>query len=156
MKLKVLKNQGGFTSIETLIVVAIIGILVATALLSSYGFIQRAKFRSLASDLDVIEDAVKTLDLDNKIPDESRGEVLPKVLDNFVTEQIFLRKNALGEGLLWKGPNRNPFAGVAIKGPVDSFTAFLFDLFYDDGDLTSGKFRKTERGDYVAIFWEPA
>jgi type IV pilus assembly protein PilA len=156
-----LKESRGFSLVEVLVVIAIIGILVSIAVPNYLSYRTRGQFTRTASDLRTIARGFRLYSVDN--PDPANGSypndthrVLPPGLEHYVNIALFTAETPLGGYYNWEGPDNYPYAGVAIENPeAGDETLAQVDDVIDDGDLASGTFRKTPNGRYTLILWEP-
>lgn len=157
MTLKARNNQRGFTLIELIIVVAIIGVLAAIAIPQYTNYRMASYVISTASDLRNFKIAFDSYAFEHgTYPDDSHIVLPPGTgLDKIISDGIWLKPTLLGGNYNWEGPDAYPYAGVAILGAtVPTSIMEQLDARLDDGDLSTGKFRLTPNGRHTFIFEE--
>lgn len=149
--------QGGFTLIELMIVIAIIGVLAAIAIPIFKNFKTQAHVTETVSDLRNFSTAFHTVALDEgEYPNDSHL-VLPAGygLEGYISVDHWMGETPLGGNYNWEGPNSYPYAGIAIQDPtVKPEILARLDHKLDDGDLATGTFRKTPNDRYTYILEE--
>ncbi len=151
------ENQKGFTLLELLIVVAVIGILAAIAVPQFSKYRTNARVVKVASDLKNFRTAFMSYDLEHGFfPDDSHIVLPPGTgLEKIIGGGMWLNTTSLGGNYNWEGPDAYPYAGVAILGATaGTATMEQLDARLDDGDLSTGSFRLTPNTRYTYIFEE--
>ena len=147
----------GFTLMELMIVIAIIGILAAVAIPGYIKYRDKARIASMVSDIKYFENAFNVYAIDNgDFPDDSHI-VLPDMptMADYISPRMWEKPTPLGGTYNWEGPDNYPYAGISIfegTAPQDEFRRL--DGMLDDGDLTQGRFRQTPNGRYTYIIEE--
>ena len=151
------KNRG-FTLIELMVSIAIIGILAAVAITSFFNYREKAKLGVIASDLRTFGISFEAYNLaEGCYPPDSHDDAPYNLKNGYGTEDYlpsgaWTRPPAWGGFYNWEGPNNYPYAGISLFGTTASVsTMSQLDRMVDDGDLTSGKFRQTPNGRYTYI-----
>lgn len=117
---RLLNNEKGFTLIEVLVVVAIIGILIALAAPRVLTRLEDARIASDQAVAKVLNDAIVTIELDNAVnprgPGWDTGDIQWSELEPYLEDSSGLTNNADGsaiggttkvDGLVIKGSSTN-------------------------------------------------
>ena len=153
------KRKSGFTLVEIMIVVSIIGLLAVIAIPSFQKARRKAQIVRVANDLRVFSDAFQEYAMyRGKYPPDTHN-ILPAGMDDYIRVDQW-DADALGGHYNWEGPSWGeggayPYAGIALfdaTAAVEVFTSL--DELIDDGDLAKGHFRLTANGRYTYIIEE--
>lgn len=136
-----LRIEAGFTIIELLVVVAIIGVLVAQAVVNMSVYKERARIANTVQELKSLETAFNAYLTENDdFPDDTHI-VLPAGMSDFISAELW-GDTPIGGSYNWEGPDFYPYSGIAFLNPTASVQTFRsLDGMIDDGNLASGKFR---------------
>ena len=148
-----MKNQSGFTLLELLVTISIVGILAATGISKYAAYKERAKISAAFEELRVLRGAFYAYITDEEeLPsDVGIGEV-PDGMENLVPSGIFSRETPIGGSYNWDGPPNHDPPGISIEGPnVEEEVLVKLDSRIDDGDLNTGSFQKTHDGHYKLV-----
>ena len=159
MKLKLQPAVGsrGFSLVEVLVVVAVIGILVAIAIGVISGVTGRAKVRATASDFRTFQSAFVAYSiLEGNFPPDAHNSVPAGVgMEVYLTKESFEREAPISGRYNWEGPDRYPYAGISLTTTNASVGELLdLDRILDDGDLSTGSFRQMANGRYTFVVAE--
>lgn len=153
-------RRGGFTLIELMIVVAVIGILAAIAIPKFADLITKSKVAGTVGDLKAFAKAFELYAVDNDgganngYPDDT-DLVLPAGMEKYLNSGDFMDTTPLGGRYNWDGPSYYDYAGIAIQNPTAAESVIVqVDQKLDDGDLDTGSFRKTPNGRYTYVLWD--
>jgi len=147
----------GFTLIELMIVVAIIGLLAAIAVPSYSNFVLRSKLTETAAQFGAFARDFNTAkQINGEYPNDVSVGVIPAdALGLTINKAQWQAPTLLGGNWNWEGPDNYSYAGISITGSAAEDEDFMqLDVILDDGDLTSGKFRKTPNGRFTFILEE--
>ena len=152
-------RQHGFTLVEIMIVVAIIGLLAALAVPSFQKARRRAQITRVANDLRIFADGFNMYAMNRgKFPADTHI-TLPPGMEAYI-KQVDWDSDALGGRYNWEGPTWGEGGGYNYAGiSLFETTATLdtlreLDVLIDNGVLTSGIFRRTSNGRYTFIIEE--
>lgn len=145
-------NCDGFTLVEIMIVVAIIGLLAALALPSLQQARQRTQMTRIANDLRVFGAAFELYNLENRGWPPDTHNVLPAGMADYLDIEDWNRAPLANGNYNWEGPDSYSYAGISLfdTGANDDLMTIL-DGILDDGNLGSGLFLKTPNGRYTYI-----
>ena len=150
-------TRRGFTLVEIMIVVVIIGILASMAIPAFAHVRKRAQFSRLAGDFRALEGAVEMYTLENgRWPEDTSSGEFPPELEGYIHESLFLEVTAVGGFWNWDGPENNDVAGISLRAPnLDEDDMLEFDEIIDDGNLETGRFRNdVVGGDWFTLVLE--
>ncbi|MFT6100774.1 MAG: type IV pilus assembly protein PilA [Arenicella sp.] len=146
------RNQSGFTLLEPMIVVAIIGILASIAIPSYQNYKLRAKMSELAQQFGQMKN-ILTIHAQETGGYPDGTHVIPP--SGVTMPDYWSKTTILGGNFNWEGPDQHAYAGTAILGATASDNDMTqFDRVIDDGDLSTGKFRPESNGRHVFILDE--
>ncbi len=150
----------GFTLVEILIVVVILGILAAIVVPAFASASDEARRSTFAQDLRVFSDAAEYFHSRTgaPVPDGSSGQ-MPAVWADYVDEAAFEAGTSIG-GVWDTEYNDNGITsavGVHFNGTGDTRDdawMSLVDSIMDDGDVTTGTFRRIASDRYYRVLIE--
>jgi prepilin-type N-terminal cleavage/methylation domain-containing protein len=150
------RDERGFTLIELMIVVVIIGVITSIALPNFARMIHNAKVGRTASEMRSISEAfVAYYASTGQYPPDSH-DTLPPGMDEYLNPLLWSTKTPIGGHYNWEGPDSYPYAGLSIFPPeaVSQGDREMLDAMLDDGDLAQGRFRIGTNGRPTLIIEE--
>ena len=150
------KHKSGFTLVEIMVVVVIIGLLAALAIPAFSKARQSSQNSRLASDLRLYAGAVETFTLENgEFPEDSNSGAIPAGLSPYIHSSQWNEGPSIGG--VWDVEKDS--MGIVSAIGVHGFTVPLqqladFDRKYDDGDLTTGNYRRLATDRYYLVVAE--
>ncbi len=147
------RNQSGFTLLELMITVAIIGLLAAVAIPSYQDYLKRARMTELAQQFGQMKSILNIYAQEvGRYPDDTH--IVPP--SGVTLPDYWSETTVLGGNFNWEGPDGYPYAGIAILGATAPERDIIqFDRIIDDGDLNTGRFRISDQnGRHVFILDE--
>lgn len=149
--------KNGFTLIEIMVVVVIVGVLAAIAIPTFTKYLRNARAATFASDIRTLANAGAQYSLESGwwVPDTSSG-VYPTELEGYFSEQKFNLGTPLGGQWDFEQWDLGNFtSAVGVHGPDHSDEMFaLIDKRIDDGDLSTGLFQKLASDRYYYVIQE--
>jgi type IV pilus assembly protein PilA len=146
------RNQSGFTLLELMIVVAIIGVLASIAIPSYQDYKLRARMSELAQQFGQMKNILAIYAQETGSYPEDTHVVPPS---GVTMPDYWPKTTVLGGNFNWEGPDQYAYAGIAILGATASESQMIqFDRIIDDGDLSTGIFRLTSNGRHTFILDE--
>lgn len=142
-------NIRGFSLIELMVVVAIIGIAVAIALPSYERYQRKAEISEAASQLLTMADRIREYRVKyGRYPNDSHIVPPPGVS----MPAYWSETTTLGGTWNWEGPDRYAYAGIAVyQHTADDDELQIMDSLVDDGNLSTGMYRWGSNGRPVYI-----
>lgn len=124
---KALKNKKGFTLVELMVVVAILGVLVAVAVPVYNNMTSKAELSTIKANLRIINSAIMQADIDGVTPDETDDDFVGAYLQGWPDGP---------KGTTYEiGGTAAPYYGVAILGAeYKEKNAAGTELTYDAGE----------------------
>ena len=145
------RSPKGFTLVEIMIVVVIIGLLAALAIPAFQRVQARAKMSAFINDLRIGREGFETYALENGLwpPDGVTG--LPPEIDCYISATKFNGTTPLGGRWDWDNAQFGYAAGLSVRSPTaDVATMLQVDESIDDGNLATGNFRARTNG-YIYV-----
>jgi type IV pilus assembly protein PilA len=146
------RSRHGFTLVEIMIVVAIIGLLAAIALPMFAKARQRSQRRRFINDIQKAADAFLLYSFENASypPDRFPGQI-PPGMETYLPKMDFTAPTVLGGRWDWDNGQFGFKAGVSVWQPDRTEDQMReIDAMMDDGNLTTGDFRRRTAG-YIWI-----
>ncbi len=153
------RNRAGFTLVEIMIVVSIIGLLSVIAIPSFLKARNRAQVTRVANDLRVFADGFQMYVMAHgKYPPDTHN-TLPPGMHAYI-KQASWDADALGGHYNWEGPDWGEgggykYAGIALfETTIAEEYIEVLDEILDDGNLGTGIFKIADNGRYTYIIEE--
>jgi prepilin-type N-terminal cleavage/methylation domain-containing protein len=147
------EHRQGFTLVEIMIVVAIIGVLCAIATPSFLKSRARAKVNRMAADIRVFADAFDMYDMEmGGLPASGANSTVPAGMESYIDAKYFAPETPCGGLWRWMNTSAGVFSqyyalcvihATYAGGPgTDLALLQLLDETIDDGDPANGRVRK--------------
>ncbi|MGB0743366.1 MAG: prepilin-type N-terminal cleavage/methylation domain-containing protein [Opitutales bacterium] len=146
----------GFTLVEIMVVVVIVGLLAAIAASAFARARQASQNTRFASDVRVYSGAMETFAMEyGDFPEDSNSGAVPAGLGEYLKLDQWNEGPSLGGVWDVEKGSYNVNSAVGAHGftvTVDQITKF--DEKYDDGDLSTGKYRRLDNDRYYYVISE--
>ncbi len=151
-----MRSESGFTLVELMIVVAIVGVLASIAIAAYQDYIMRARLADMAVKLGHWgREFERWAGIAGYFPNDSHMQLPPDAPELSIDPVAWAQTTAIGGNWNWEGPDAYAYAGISIVDATEpEKTVRLLDRILDNGDLASGKFRRTANGRYTYIIDE--
>jgi prepilin-type N-terminal cleavage/methylation domain-containing protein len=152
MKIRTSDSRAGFTLVEIMIVVAIIGLLLGIALPSFVKARKRAQATAFVACLRVASDAftMRAAEAGQFPPDGMPGG-MPAGMGPYLAKMAWAERTPIGGRWDWDNGQFGFKAGVSVYQPDRTPQEMEeIDAMIDDGDLSKGAFRSRADG-YISI-----
>lgn len=149
------KASGGFTLVEIMIVVVIIGLLAAMAIPAFQRVRLNSQFSALANDIRVFAGAFETYALEyGQFPADASTGALPAGVTSTTSSldlARFTETTPVGGSFDWDFGYGDYLASISVRDAnLTTEELLLFDTKFDDGNLSTGSYRGNT-GVYVYI-----
>lgn len=140
-------HRFGFTLVEIMIVVSIIGLLAAIATPAFIRARQKSQATAIANDFRVFGDAFKMYTLEyGAMPGEMEGPAMmadDTGINEYLDKEKFTNAPSLRNGGYdWDGPPPHAYCGISIRpSQVSADLIQVIDEIGDDGNVNSGTMR---------------
>ena len=138
------RHHAGFTLVEIMIVVVIIGLLAALAIPSIQRVQRRSQNTRFVSDLRVFTQAFETYALQNGAwPPNVGPGLVPAGLSGALQENVWITETVVGGNWNYDRNINGVSVAVSCSGSgIDNTRMQDIDAMIDDGDLTTGHFQQ--------------
>ncbi len=145
------RRERGFTLIEIMIVVVIIGFLAALAIPSVLGAWRRSQNSAFANDLRQVRAAAEEYAMENGGFPPDGAAALGPAFDGYLSSAIGNGPTPVGGVWDWDYEQFGYKAGVSVYRPTAGVGQMQeIDRLIDDGDLGTGNFRARSQG-YIYV-----
>ena len=149
-----LKKRGGFTLVEIMIVVAIIGLLAAIAIPSFAKARNEAKVSSFLNDVRLIGDYLEQYAMDTgNYPADRNAAETPDGSAEYLKSLDWTEATPAGGQWDWDYNVFGLVAGISVVNPNHDMMVRA-DARMDDGNLATGAFRQLFAGRYTHVLEE--
>lgn len=147
-------SKKGFTLIELMIAVVILGVLASIAVPLFSNYVRNSRAATFASDIRILANAGSQYSLESGwwVPDAPSGE-FPEELEGYFSRRKFELGSSLGGQWDFEQDGLGDFtSAVGVDGPAESDEIFaVVDKRIDDGNLSTGLFQKLASDRYYYI-----
>ena len=147
------KSSAGFTLIELMVVIVIIGLLVGVTAPGYTRFVRNAKCARTVSEMRSLSSAfVAYQAVFGDLPPDSHL-TLPPGMDQFINPAIWANGTPICGTYNWEGPDTYGYAALSIfNSPEPQETFEILDSLIDDGDLGLGRFQMLNSRPTLILF----